>query len=191
MDPIALLVFAVFLVMLFAASRWWWVRKRSKYSQLQASDLRLDVASLGDRDPPQDGPQLSIYNTPVWLAALVIAPSGRDRALPTEQTVPPITDYTIPGLQEIILQHRTRIVVWPAQLSSRGFTQQFFREVPLPGNKGKGTSWCSVAGSIDFHGVGYQLGLVCRTRRPNNLGQYTVEQGKNWLDIARTSGAGA
>lgn len=169
---------------------WLLSRKRGSSAPRRQPKLTIDVAALGDHTPPR-GEQLTIYNTPVWLAAVVIAPAGRDRALPTPQTVPALTDHAIPGLQEVMLQRRTKIFVWPAQLSSRGFAHSFYREAALPGDGGKGTPWCSLAGTFHFHGAGYVLGLICRAERANNLGQYTIEQDRNWLDIARTSTAGS
>ena len=74
---------------------------------------------------------------------------------------------------------------WPPQLSVFGFTQAFFNRVPLPGNRGKGSPWCSLAGRFETADMSYVAGLVCAAENNNALGQIVVEHEGQWLDIVR------
>ena len=184
-SPVFILIGIV--VFVLAVCGWWFTRAQRRQQRTGGPSLEISVEELGDLAPPQQGPQLMVMNTPVWLAGVVLAPAGRGRALPSEQTAPAIADFAVPGLKEVMLQHRSRIFIWPAQVSSTGFTQVFARQVRLPGDAGRGGPWCSVAGSFQMHGVGYVMGLICRTTRADNQGQLVIPQGGSWLDIVRTT----
>ena len=74
---------------------------------------------------------------------------------------------------------------WPSQLSSQGFAQSFFNHLALPGNRGKGTPWCSIAGRLQLGDRAFLVGLVCTSGSPNGLGQVVVRHEGQWLDILR------
>jgi hypothetical protein len=94
-------------------------------------------------------------------------------------------DGLSPGLGDAFQSHQPQVTTWPSQLSTEGFIRSFFRHVPLPGNDGKGSQWCSLAGRIETEDESLLVGLVCRAERSNSLGQILVERPSKWLDIVR------
>lgn len=144
----------------------------------------LDLNSLPDRSPPKQ-PRLEIYHIPVHLAAVVLAPAGRNRELPSLDEAIPSIDNLTPGFSRVFTAHDPEVVFWPAQLSSEGFVRSFFRHVPLPGSKGRGTPWCSLAGRIETDQESLLIGLVCRAADANSLSQILVDRPSKWLDVVR------
>ena len=112
-------------------------------------DLTIDVASLPLHGPPTAGAQLEFYNLPVRLAALVLAPVGRGHRLPPKDELAGVVDEMLPGLMQVMNSHQPQFRRWPPQLSSQGFAVSFFRNAALPGDHGRGTPWCSVAGKAE------------------------------------------
>ncbi|MGE0609463.1 MAG: hypothetical protein AB7O62_20395 [Pirellulales bacterium] len=148
--------------------------------------LRLNVAELGDAGPPR-GPGLECYHIGVRLAAVVVAPVGRSE-LPDADELNVLLDSLAPGLSNIFVGHGTRFYRWPAQLSPRGFAHAFFSEAPLPGDRGKGSPWCALAGRSDALNRPLMIGLIMRAAAPNALGQSFIESAHKWLDALRVQG---
>lgn len=148
-------------------------------------DLAIDVSSLGTEGPPATGPVLEHYNVPVRLAAVVLAPTGRGRELPSVDQLTPLIDHIVPGLAQVVAAHRPLIRRWPAQLSAEGFAHTFFSQVRLPGDRGKGTPWCSVAGRFVVGRLPLMAGLVMRAAAANNFSQSIVQREYEWLGILR------
>jgi len=147
--------------------------------------LTIDLASLDNAGPIPQAPQLECYNIPVRLAVLVVAPVGRENeSLPTDK-LPELLEQILPGLGQVAMIHGTLIQSWPVQLSPRGFAHIFFTNVQLPGDHGKGSHWCSVAGKAEVPGQSVMLGLAMRAAAPNSLGQFIVGRSGQWLDILR------
>lgn len=144
----------------------------------------LDVATLVQRDLAELT-RLEIYNLPMQLAAVIVAPAGRGADLPDLNTLGEALDGLSPGLADVFTSHAPTVITWPAQLSTEGFIRSFFRHVALPGNDGKGSQWCSLAGRVETQDESLLVGLVCRADRPNSLGQILVERSTKWLDIVR------
>jgi len=144
----------------------------------------LDLDSLKEAEIPS-APRLEIYHIPVQLAAIVIAPAGRNRELPDLHETVALIDHLAPGFGEVFTQHDPKIVLWPAQLSTEGFIRSFFRHVPLPGSKGRGTPWCSLAGRIETTEETLLVGLVCRAANANSLSQIFIDRPSKWLDVVR------
>jgi hypothetical protein len=61
--------------------------------------------------------------------------------------------------------------------------------VALPGDRGKGTPWCSIAGRLQVGDRLFLIGLVCCAHQPNALSQFVVQHEGQWLDILRIRGA--
>ena len=80
---------------------------------------------------------------------------------------------------------QSMLYYWPNQLSSRGFAHSFFRQVPLPGDAGKGTPWCSAAGGFKHGDQSVMAGLIMAGERPNSFSQFVVESETKWLDLLR------
>ena len=66
-----------------------------------------------------------------------------------------------------------------------GFAHQFFANVRLPGNRGKGTPWSSVAGIFHIEERPVMAGLVLRAARPNSLGETLIDSEEKWLGCLR------
>jgi hypothetical protein len=145
----------------------------------------VDVRGMPSHGPPPDGPQLTCYGEPIRLALLVIAPIGRDRNLPSNDAMPGIVEAIVPGLMPIIVRDQPQFHRWPAQLSVHGFCQAFSSCFPLPGNRGKGTPWCSIAGRGEHQEGGYLLGLVGCGSRPIHLGHVEITSAGKWFDVLR------
>jgi len=174
----------VALVMLF-------LRPRRRKGANQEDDLSVDVASLNVEKLPADAPRLEYYGTPVRLVALVLAPAGRGAVLPPKDELRDMVEEVFPGLAAVVDAHRPIFRRWPQQLSSQGFTQSFFANIPLPGDRGKGTPWCSAAGKFECGGRQFLAGLVCRAETPNSLSQVVVQHHGQWHDVLRAKPAAA
>jgi hypothetical protein len=160
-------------------------RVRSAKQHHEQQDLSIDVAALDAVGPSEDGPRLEFYGTPVRLAVLVLAPAGRTGVLPDDEKLREACDHLIPGLAAVLDAHHPIFRRWPEQLSSQGFAQSFFSNLRLPGDRGKGTPWCSAAGKFEFGGQQLLAGLVCCAEKPTGLSQVVVQHEGQWLDVLR------
>jgi hypothetical protein len=149
----------------------------------------IDVTALPHSGPPASGPQLSVYNIPVRLVLLVLAPVGRGGKIPPNEFLPAIVDALTPQLMQVLAAHGTQFRRWPAQISSQGFSQVFFQNAPLPGDAGKGTPWCALAGRFDTPAGPMLAGLVLHADAPNSLSQIAITQPGQWLDVLRVKTA--
>ncbi len=161
------------------------MRRRGRPAAASQPDLRIDVEQLTRATPLDAGPRLEFYGTPVRLAALVLAPSGRQSEIPPMDQILGALDDLLPGLAAVVQQQKPLIRFWPPQLSTQGFTNAFFQHVRLPGNRGKGTPWCSAAGRFETDQKQLLAGLVCEAEKPNSLSQITIEHTGQWMDVLR------
>lgn len=161
------------------------LRRGKRAPATEAETLAINLTALPTAGPAATGPRLEMYNVPVRLAVLVLAPVGRAGHIPPNEQLPDIVDALVPNLMEVLTAHQPEFRRWPPQLSSQGFTQVFFNNVPLPGDGGKGTPYCGAAGRFDTPSGPFLAGLVCIAEKPNALGQVTITQQGQWLDILR------
>ena len=145
----------------------------------------IDISELADLGPPDAPVTLEYYHVPVRLALLVLAPVGREGSLPPSDELPELIDQLVPGLMKILPAHQPLFRRWPPQLSSEGFMKAFFSHVKLPGDKGKGTPWCSIAGKFETKDAQYLAGVVCRAEARNSLSQIVMDHPGKWLDVLR------
>lgn len=131
------------------------------------------------------GPEVRVYNVQVRIVAIVVAPAGRGHGLLDEAALRALMDHFLPQMMGVVRAHRPDVYRWPGQMSTRGFSQRFFAQANLPGEKGKGTPWTAVAGRCDFQGRGCLIGLVCCADEPNPLGQILIEKTQLWTDVVR------
>lgn len=164
-------------------------RKRPVAQPDRREELAIDVSALSASPPPKEGPQLEFYGTPVRLAVMVLAPVGRGGEIPAPAELSATLENLLPGMREIVALHQPQVMLWPNQLSSHGFLQAFFNLAALPGDRGKGTPWCSVAGKFEGGGQQYLAGLICCAAGPNSLGEMTVDKPGQWLSILRVRAA--
>jgi hypothetical protein len=160
-------------------------RRRRRAAIPPEPDLKIDISTLGDQGPPEGLPALEFYNLPMRLAAIVLAPVGRIRELPTDAVISEAIDAIVPGLDKVAALHRPLIRRWPNQVSASGFAHLFFNHARLPGTGGKGTPWSSVAGVFKLKGQPVMAGLVLRAALPNSLGQTVIEEEHQWLGCLR------
>lgn len=174
---VAILLFVVIAALLFI------FRRRPEPAEPAPLDLTIHVASLEVSGPTGDFPQLTYAAKPVRLAALVVAPVGRSGSIPDADRLLDAVDQLIPGLVEIISIDNPVVKFWPGQLSTHGFAHVFFRNVKLPGQRGMGTPWCSVAGKFKASGQQFLAGLLCTTGQPNDLSEVAVEGNEQWARV--------
>ena len=160
-------------------------RRRRVTSRVTAGPESIDVLAMTPKPPPAKGPQLTYFNAPVRLAVLVIAPAGRGAGLPSKDDLPDIVEQLLPGLMNVLAAHQPVYRTWPQQLSSGGFAHSFARLVPLPGDRGKGTPWCSVAGRFQADGRTYLAGMVLCSEKANAHGHQEIDKPGGWLDMLR------
>ncbi len=75
------------------------------------------------------------------------------RPLPAPDELGGVLEALTPGLRSVFVGHGTKVYQWPSQLSPRGFGRSLFAEAPLPGDHGRGTPWCALAGRVDSRTV--------------------------------------
>jgi len=164
---------------------WRLVHRRRRKPVPPEPDLRIDVPALGLVSPPAGAPRLEFYHVPVRLAAIVLAPVGRVRRLPPADQIHSVIDAIVPGLDEVAVSHESMLYYWPVQLSPRGFAHSFFKHARLPGDRGRGTRWCSVAGVFKMGNQPLMAGLIMSTESENSLSQVIIEMETKWLDVLR------
>ena len=161
------------------------LRRRSPEEKPADLDLKIDVMALGVEGPPEADVQLECYSVAVRLAVLVVAPVGRAGSIPEADQLLDVVDQLAPGMVDMVSQHQPIVRFWEPQLSSQGFVSSFFHNVQLPGDKGRGTPWCSVAGKFNSGDHHYLVGLVFRAAQPNSIGQVAIQSDEQWNDIVR------
>ena len=173
------------LVAMGVAFRMWRAARRRRRTVGEPLWLEINVDELGPAGPPAGGPALLVHHVPVRLTLLVLAPIGRGSQLPRAGELSQLLDNAVPGLGGLLAAHGTRIKLWPPQLSTTGFAAALFANVRLPGDRGKGTPWCTIVGKFMAGQRGFLAGLVLRAASANSLGQMTLERDTDWLDALR------
>jgi len=148
-------------------------------------ELFLDVRKLSQEGPPAGGPRLECRLTSVRLAVVVLAPSGRANPLSTAGGFPHLLDQIVPGLGKVLATHQPVVKLWPAQLSQQGFVHSFFKNVRLPGQGGKRTPWCALAGPAEIDGRSVDVGLVFCAAGNKPMGQEQIPSADAWRDALR------
>ncbi len=154
--------------------------RRRRWGRLPPVDLSIDVAILGESGPPEVGPVLEWHGVPVRLAAVVLAPSGRARPLPSKDLWPLLWDAILPGFSQLVKTHQPLIRIWPAQLSESGFIHRFFAELKFPEYSPGSSPWSAMAGPVRFRDQTILVGMVFRAGEPTSLGTEPVEEPSEW-----------
>ncbi len=192
MSPGDLLAYGLILLAVLALAyvAWKILRGRSEQTVALPPALDVQVTGLGTAGPPPGPPVLEYYHYPVRLAAIVLAPAGRTRELPPVDQLGGLVDLLVPGLGPVVALHQPLVRRWPPQLSVRGFAHSFFVHARLPGQGGKGTPWCSVAGVFRVDNQPVMAGLVLRAASNVSLGQQIVDHEGKWQDVLRVKISG-
>ena len=163
--------------------------RRRKYVEAPLpKDLTVEVATLTDAAPPPGPPLLEFYNLPVRVAAVVLAPVGRMRDLPSDDQLPALLDAIVPGLDKVTALHQPLVRRWPNQVSARGFAHLFFNNAQLPGSAGKGTPWSSAAGIFKLNNQPVMAGLVLRADAPTVLARRLSIRSTNGSAVSACGG---
>ena len=161
-------------------------RQRRRWQRIDTpANFSIDIAALPVVSPTERGVRLEVYGVPVVVSVLVIAPVGRSVTLPEKARMSRFMENLVPGMMEVLSSHHPLFRRWPEQLSTQGFVHAVFNNLALPGERGKGTPWCSVAGRFESEGYQYLAALVCRSEVPNGLGQIEIQHAGQWHDILR------
>jgi hypothetical protein len=161
------------------------LRRRKVAPKDEPSPLKIDLASLGAHDPPKGTLILECHGVPVRLAALILAPVGRTASLPPPEKLPELVERIVPGLSEVVVRDKPRVCRWPPQLSPRGFVHLVFANAQLPGDRGRGTPWCTVAGKFQLASVQFLAALVLRSAEPTPWGEIIIEEPGHWGEALR------
>jgi hypothetical protein len=134
--------------------------------------------------PPSTGDRrLLVEGVPVRLRLIVIAPAGRESALPADPIFA-FLDQVVPGLGGIAKSDQTKVVRWPRQLSDDGFAHQFHRFTPAPEGEKNPTIWVLVAGRVKSVGQSIMLGLGMQAIKPTTIGRRNLKP-HEWPIILR------
>lgn len=158
-----------------------WLRRRRRPAVDPEADLIENLSGYPPAGPGRQ--QLLLYNEPLRLRLVVLAPLGK-RALPIEGGVEPLLDRMLRGLGDIARQDRPRIRVWPPQLSQQGFAPSFFRLTHRPEQAGKPSPWVLAAGPVRIGGHQFLLGLALCSGEPTELGNLSLQMNQ-WRDVFR------
>jgi len=185
--PAAVMVGLMVLISAVMLVRRW--RQRRRKPKWVEPDLRIDVARLELRPVPEV-PMLLFHSEPVRLDIVVLAPAGRTGSLPPPQSWPMLMEAVAPGLMRVVQTHEPQFVRWPSQLSINGFIHQFFRNVVLPGDRGRGTPFCAAVGPArGTDGQLFLIGMIMHADHPLFLSFEEVESETMWRRLieVRTS----
>ncbi len=181
---VALAVLIAFAVISIAIA-WLVFRRKPDPAPEKTWERLIDLTALEARGAPADGPRLEYYGCPVRLAVLVLAPVGRDGSIPEKEQLPELLEQFVPQFLQVVAAHQPLLQFWPAQVSAVGFTNAFFSNVALPGDRGKGTPWCGIAGRFMALGKPYLAGIICCDDNATGLGQLILEHEGQWRDVLR------
>lgn len=149
------------------------------------SDLYIDVAELAPAEVDYKAyPRLEWMGSPAHLTLIVVAFQGTGGGAMQDAPVRALLERALPGLGPILDAHRTEIRLWDPQVSRRGFEQLFFHVVPLPGDHGRGTPWCSLVCRAEYKDRPLLLGMVLYAPQTPNVTQMSYEhESKLWSDL--------
>jgi hypothetical protein len=144
--------------------------------------LREDLESC----PLANGPPAAcVYHVPAKLRLIVVAPGGKG-VLVDAMTLLQQLDLAVPGLGTLVAHDHPRVALWPAQLSTMGFTNSFHRCTPTGIGEGEASEWIFLAGRVQHAGQTLFLGLALWGEQATTLGRMNLET-HQWLDILRLS----
>ena len=164
-----------------ASIRRW--RRRRRWHPIE--DLSINIAALPPKGPPSTPPTLEFLHVPMRLAVAVFAPAGRAADIPPQEHWGELFDAIVPGLEQVAKAHQPKLLEWPVQLSATGFSNRLYQELHLPGDQGKNTPWCAVAGTFCYQDTPMLVGLVLCASQPDRHRKYVIENENEWLGMIR------
>lgn len=168
------------------------VRIRSKSQPQQNSETdeplseeSVDLLALNPAKPVPRGPRLKLLGIDQRLVVMVLAQRGRGVQLPDSDELRRYVERIAPGFTGVLDSHQPLFRKWPPQMSFEGFTHSLASNLRLPGEKGTGTPWSSIAGRISIPGGQLFVGLICFASEPSQIGQHVVEHEGKWTELLR------
>jgi len=149
------------------------------------SEESVDLLALNPAKPVPRGPRLKLLGIDQRLVVLVLAQRGRGVQLPDNEELRRFVERITPGFTEVLDAHQPLFRKWPPQMSFEGFTHSLASNLRLPGEKGSGTPWSSIAGRISIPGGQLFVGLICFANEPGQIGQHVVEHEGKWTELLR------
>ena len=179
----------VALVLGFFIFRAYLKRKRIKATDKRFSAMDFEFGKLPHGKPSLSGTQLLCYDPPTKLVLVVLAPLGK-KPFPKEADQRlKLLDNALKNLSKIALKDQPETRIWPNQLSSEGFSSSFFGRLGLPGDKGRGTPWVTLAGKVILGNQQFMIGLLLQCEEENNMGLIKIEQEHQWQQTLRVTNA--
>lgn len=181
-----LLALIVLLVILRVLWRLLFGRRRATREDWKQG-LDEDLGSYPDPPQPPGKRRLTLYHIGVRVRLVVMAPPGKENEFGMEEAEG-LIERVLPGLGAIIKRDKPRFRIWPAQISSSGFTNTFYRHVRSPDGDGEPSPWILVAGKAQVGKRPVLLGLALYADELTEHGKVTVDP-KEWLDVLRIKSA--
>jgi hypothetical protein len=139
--------------------------------------------SLDSCPMPNVPPAALVYHVPARLRLVVVAPGGKGVHVPDD--VSAVLDRAVPGLGALVVRDQPQVTIWPAQLSTMGFTNLFHRCTPTAERPGEPSSWVLLAGRAQQSGgESLFIGLGLWSEQRTTLGRRNLEP-HQWLDVLR------
>ncbi len=176
-----LLIGIVLLALLLVLLRRLFRRTRTPIS---GPDLTEDLAQYPPPPAQTAGRTLTLYNMPVRLRLIVVAPLGYE-ASQIEADVPTLLDRILPGLGRFVYADMPRVRVWPTQLSHQGFHAAFRRWAVIPDEPHEPSRWVLAMGRILVERRPIGIGMALLANQENTLGRVVLEQPQQWMDGLR------
>lgn len=150
-------------------------------------NLAINIRELSPKPIQGASVAIQLHGLPLRLAILVIAPVGKGTKLPTDpSSLRQMIEQIAPGISEVLDTHQPIFRRWPTMLSVRGFYHALFANLKLPGDNGKNTQWCGIAGPIETEQGRVMVGLILHADAVNSYGQIEIEHAGQWLSTIRT-----
>lgn len=159
--------------------------RKPKTHAIAQGPPKIVLANLPALPPDTNQPHVKIYDTPVRIQYLVLAPVGAGGVTPVPSEYRKFFSAIDPDLADVIEREQPEVVGWPPQISAIGFSQAFFNQAALPGRGGQSTPWCAVAGKVNIFGKLMMCGMIGFSGSANGLGEITLEQEGQWREILR------
>ena len=178
---VATVVLLAFVFLLMA------IRKKGTAPKQSSSqpELSIDIAKLNTSPPSGLPPKLQLFGIDTQLVVLALAPRGNSVEFPSPEQLRTIVERLSPGFSKLLDHHQPVFRRWPTQMSFEGFQNAFAFNMKLPSEKGKGTPWSTIVGTLNVPNGQLFVGIVCMANEPNQFGQIVVEHEGKWTDTIR------
>lgn len=144
---------------------------------------RALIVNLPAEEQMKTPPSVKIRQEQGWLRVVVVAPVDKN-VIVDENVVDWMLERVIPGLRDLMIRDQPEVVIWPAQLSTMGFSNTFHRCIVTGFREDEMSPWVLLAGRAQGGGQTLFVGLAFRTARNSSLGRMNL-QPDQWLDVIK------